>query len=387
MHDVAIVGTGNIAPAHVRALLEFPQRCRIVALCDIYLEKAQAMKEKFGLDCQIFDDHEKMLASGLKIDLVHVCTPPYTHAPIAIHAMDAGKHVVVEKPMAASLAQCDQMLSAERRNGVTMGCIAQNRFRDPVYRLKKVLDTGLAGKARVAHVNSFWWRGHNYYDLWWRGLWEKEGGGCTLNHAVHHIDMLNWMKGELPCEVTAVLANTMHDNAQVEDLSFSALRYADGLMALVTASVVHHKEEQGIVLQCERAKLETPWDCYASTARSNGFPVRDEALEKQLHDAYEAVEPLKYQGHAGEIDNFLSALENGDKPMITGIDGRATVELITAIYKSGALGRTVALPIEPEDDFYTFEGLLRHVPHFYEKTAAIENFETDEITLGTYREK
>ena len=97
MLNIAIVGTGNIAPSHVEGLLTFPERCKIVALCDIYPEKAQAMKEKYHLDCQVFDDHQKMLAAGVPIDVVHVCTPPYTHAEIAIHSMDAGKNVVVEK--------------------------------------------------------------------------------------------------------------------------------------------------------------------------------------------------------------------------------------------------------------------------------------------------
>ena len=182
MLNIAIVGTGNIAPSHVEGLLTFPERCKIVALCDIYPEKAQAMKEKYHLDCQVFDDHQKMLAAGVPIDVVHVCTPPYTHAEIAIHSMDAGKNVVVEKPMATCLKECDEMLAAEERNHVTMGCIAQNRFRDSIYKLRETLNSGLAGKLRVAHVNSLWWRGHCYYDLWWRGLWEKEGGGLSLIH-------------------------------------------------------------------------------------------------------------------------------------------------------------------------------------------------------------
>ena len=115
-----------------------------------------------------------------------------------------------------------------------MGVVAQNRFRNSIYKLKKTADSGLAGKIRCAHVNSLWWRGHCYYDLWWRGTWEKEGGGPTLNHAVHHIDMINWIQGGLPTEVTSVLANVMHDNSEVEDLSFAALRYADGSVAEVT---------------------------------------------------------------------------------------------------------------------------------------------------------
>jgi len=387
MLNIAIVGTGNIAPSHVEGLLTFPERCKIVALCDIYPEKAQAMKEKYHLDCQVFDDHQKMLAAGVPIDVVHVCTPPYTHAEIAIHSMDAGKNVVVEKPMATCLKECDEMLAAEERNHVTMGCIAQNRFRDSIYKLRETLNSGLAGKLRVAHVNSLWWRGHCYYDLWWRGLWEKEGGGCTLNHAVHHIDMINWMKGELPQKVTSILSNVMHDNAEVEDLSFSTLQYTDGSVAQVTASVVHHGEEQGVELQCEKAKIAAPWSCYASVSKDNGFPNRDEALEGKLADFYNSLPHLPYEGHTGEIDNYLTALEQGQRPMITGKDGRRTIELITAIYKSGSLGQTVTLPIQEDDDFYTFQGLLSHAPHFYEQTASVENFAPDTITVGNYDEK
>ncbi len=384
MLNIAVVGTGNIAPAHISALLTFPNRCKIVALCDIFPEKAEAMKARFKLDCAVFDDHRKMLSSDIRIDVVHICTPPYTHAEIAINSMNSKKHVVVEKPMATCLAECDRMLEAEKANGVTIGCIAQNRFRDPINKLKLLLDGGKAGKPLMAHVNSLWWRGHCYYDLWWRGLWEKEGGGCTLNHAVHHIDMINWFRGALPVEVTSVLSNVAHDNAEIEDLSFSILRYADGFMADITASVVHHGEEQGLVFQCENAKLETPFDVYASKSRPNGFPIRDEALEAELRSDYDAIPSLPYEGHTGEIDNFMTAIENGSRPMITGIGGRRTVELITAIYKSGSTKSTVKLPISENDDFYTFEGLLKNAPHFYEKTAAVENFNDNVITLGNY---
>ncbi len=385
MLNVAVVGTGNIAPAHISALLAFTERCRIVALCDIYPEKARAMKERFGLDCEIFDDHEIMLASDIRIDVVHVCTPPYTHAEIAINSMNAKKSVVVEKPMATCLEECDEMLAAEAKNSVTMCCIAQNRFRDPISKLKAIVDSGKAGKPLMAHVNSLWWRGHCYYDLWWRGLWEKEGGGCTLNHAVHHIDMINWFRGELPIEVTSVLSNVAHDNAEIEDLSFSVLRYRDGFMAEITASVVHHGEEQGLVFQCERAKLETPWDVYASASLSNGFPRRDNELEAQLNADYDMIPPLRYEGHTGEIDNFMTALENGTRPMITGVDGRRTVELITAIYKSGSKKQTVTLPISKDDEFYTFSGLLANAPRFHKKTASVENFTNGDITLGNYK--
>ena len=386
MIHVAVVGCGNIAHAHVEGLLMFPERCRIVALCDIYPEKAEAMRQKYGLDCQVYDDHEKMLSSEHSIDLVHVCTPPYVHAEIAINAMNAGCNTVVEKPMATCLAECDSMLEAERRNQVTMACIAQNRFRNSIYKLKKTADSSLAGRICCAHVDSLWWRGHCYYDLWWRGTWEKEGGGPTLNHAVHHIDMLNWMKGTLPEEVTAILTNVAHDNSEVEDLSLACLRYADGSVASVTSSVVHHGEEQGIVLQCEHAKLSAPWSVAAEVSQDNGFPRPEgnRELKERLDAYYHSIPDLKYEGHTGEIDDILTALERGGRPMITGEDGRKTVELISAIYKAGCTRSVVRLPIEKEDDYYTFQGILKHAIHFYEKKASVENFREEAITLGNY---
>lgn len=390
MINVAVVGTGGIARAHINGLLTFPDRCRIVALADIYPEKARETKKRHNLEeAQIFDSHEKMLESGLKIDLVHVCTPPSAHAEIAVNCMDAGKNVLVEKPMAPSLKECDRMLEAEKRNGVTMACIAQNRFRSSIWKLKKLADSGLAGKVRCAHVDSLWWRGHSYYDLWWRGTWEKEGGGPTLNHAVHHIDMINWIQGALPVEVTSMLSNVMHDNSEVEDLSFAALRYADGSVAEVTSSVVHHGEEQGIVLQCEKAKIAAPWSVAAEVSQPNGFPdpEHNTGLIRELEEAYNSMEDLKYEGHTGEIDNVLAALENGTRPMITGADGRKTVELITAIYKAGFQKRTVELPITAGDEYYTLEGILKNAVHFYEKTGCVENFADAEISVGNYESK
>ena len=379
MIRVAIVGTGNIANAHIQAYLQFPERCHIAYLVDIVPEKARRMREKYGLDAEVFDDHQALLPLR-DIDLVDVCTPPYVHAQISINCLRSGKNVVCEKPMAASLEECDQMLRARDESGKKLSIIAQNRFRQPISNLKALLDSGLAGTVRCAQVDSFWWRGHCYYDLWWRGTWEKEGGGCTLNHAVHHIDMLLWMMG-LPERVTSVLANTAHDNAEVEDLSVSILQYP-GALAQLTASVVHHGEEQQLVFQCEKAKLAAPFSCYASLSMGNGFPQRNEALEKEIADFAAAQPPIRYEGHTGQLENVLTALEQDVPVAIGGEDGRRTIELITAVYKSGATGETVTLPLAKDDPFYTVEGLMARMPHFHEKTASAADLE-GEITLGS----
>lgn len=385
MIHIAIIGTGGISNAHIGAYLKFPERCKIVALVDIVPEKAEQMKARYGLtDARVYASHKDILGRD-DIDLADVCTPPYVHASISIDCLRAGMNVVCEKPMAASLEECDAMIKARDESGKKLSVIAQNRFRQPIRNLKALLDSGIAGKVRAAQVDSFWWRGHCYYDLWWRGTWKTEGGGCTLNHAVHHIDMLLWMMG-LPESVTSVLGNVAHDNAEVEDLSMSILRYP-GALAQLTASVVHHGEEQRLVFQCENAKIAAPFECYASLSMANGFPERNQALEQEIA-AFAAAQPkIQWEGHDGQLENVLTALETNGPVAIGGEDGRRTIELITAVYQSGATGQTVKFPMSRDDPFYTVAGMMAHMPHFYEKTASAASLDGD-ITLGsTYKEK
>lgn len=247
--------------------------------------------------------------------------------------------------------------------------------------LKKVLDSGLIGKVLHTEIDSFWWRGHCYYDLWWRGSWEKEGGGCTLNRAVHHIDMLGWMMGR-PDKVTAVVSNAAHDNAEVEDISIAIMKYPEGRLAQVTSSVIHYGEQQAVKFQGEYAAVSVPWEVHASVAKGNGFPDPNPELEQKIQEYYDSLLELQYEKHPGEIQNFLEAVERGERPFITGEDGRLTIELITAIYEAGFTEKTVELPLKKDDPFYTAEGILKNVRHFHEKNASVENFTDEAISLG-----
>ncbi|GHU24356.1 oxidoreductase [Spirochaetia bacterium] len=384
MRTVAIIGTGNISGFHLDGYIAFPERCKIIALCDIVPEKCKAKKQKYGLDgAAVYASHTEMLNSlAGKLDLVSICMPPFCHAEIAVDCLNAGVNVLVEKPMATSLAECDVMIDAAKRNGKTLAVVAQNRFRTPIMNLKKTLDAGLIGRVLHAQIDSHWWRGHSYYDLWWRGTWEKEGGGCTLNHAVHHIDMLGWVLG-LPEAVCAMLANTAHDNAEVEDLSVAVLRYAaspltaKGALAQITSSVVHHGEEQQIIFQGETARISAPWKVTANTASPDAFPADDSVAAShiaELNTFYDALPRLNYTAHTGEIDNVLASLEGTDTLLVDGAAGRRTIELITAIYKAGASAVTVALPLSKSDPFYTAAGIVAAAPRFYQKTTSVKDF-------------
>ncbi|MDR2730307.1 MAG: Gfo/Idh/MocA family oxidoreductase [Treponema sp.] len=381
MISVAIIGTGNISRQHIEGYLAFPDRCKITHLVDIFPEKADKKNKDYNIYAKVSASHKDIL-NDQDIDLVSVCTPPFCHAEIAVDFLNAGKNVVVEKPMAASLEECDTMIAAAEKSGRTFSVIAQNRFRDSVSGLKKVLDSELIGKIVHAQVDSFWWRGHSYYDLWWRGTWEKEGGGCTLNHAVHHIDMLCWMLG-LPKKVSAVISNASHDNAEVEDISVAVLQYeggglcGKGALAQITSSVIHHGEEQQLVFQGEKARVSSPWRVSANIAQPNGFPApgQNEELVNRLNNLYESLPKPAHTLHEGQIDNVLAAIEKSSKPLIGGVDGRRTIELITAVYKAGAEQRTVELPLQKGDPFYTVKGIMEKVPRFYGKTASAENQE------------
>lgn len=380
MIHVAIIGAGAIAPAHIKGYLEFPEECKIVALTDIYPEKAEKLAKEYNLNVDIYSDYKNLL-ERTDIDLVSVCTPPYTHAGTAIDLLNAKKNVLVEKPMASSLEECDAMNAAAEKNGKILSVVAQNRFLSPMMKLKTVLDSKLMGPIVHTQVDSYWWRGFSYYDLWWRGTWEKEGGGPTLNHAVHHIDIFQWMNG-MPSEITAVMSNTAHNNAEVEDISIAIGKYDNGSLVQITSSVIHHGEEQQLIFQGKDARVSVPWKLKASKSKQNGFPEEDHELEEKIQGLYDEQPDLKYEGHIGQIHDVLQAVQGNKKVLIDGVQGRQTLEFITAIYQSSSLGKTVKLPLTSDSPFYTREGVLKYATHFYEKKNSVENFSEDVITTG-----
>jgi UDP-N-acetyl-2-amino-2-deoxyglucuronate dehydrogenase len=380
MLKIAILGTGAISDSHIQAYQKLSAHCQITAFADLFPEKAAEKAAKYGLKAGVYRTHQELLAKE-SFDAASVCLPPFEHAPVAVDLLNAGRHVLVEKPMAPSLEDCDRMLAAAQASGTILSIVAQNRYRTPMMRLKQMLASGKAGKVLHAQVDSLWWRGGRYYDLWWRGTWEKEGGGCTMNHAVHHVDLFQWMMG-LPTELQAISANLSHENSEVEDLSTAVLRYESGAIGQITASLAHHGEEQQLVFQCEKAKLSVPWALKAFKQKENGFPEDDLALAAELQADYDRLPELALTGHDAQAANFVNAILGREPLLVDGAQGRRTIELITAIYQSSHLGQRVKFPMTPADPFYTRAGVLKHARHFHEKTRSVDNFATSEISFG-----
>ncbi|WP_460887790.1 Gfo/Idh/MocA family protein [Promicromonospora xylanilytica] len=379
---IGIIGTGGIARTHIDGYRRFPAECEVVALCDIAPGKADATRAELGLPAARTYERAEDLLAAEDLDLVSIATPPSTHAELTIAALRAGVDVLVEKPMAPSLEECDAMIAAATENDRILSVVAQNRFRDDLATLKEVLDSGLIGAVSHAQVSSAWWRGTAYYDLWWRGTWESEGGGCTLNHAIHHLDLTAWMLGE-PRAVTAVLTNAAHENSEVEDLSVAVLQY-DRALAEVTSSVVHHGEEQAIVVQGRHARVSQPWKVVADVAEPNGFPASggDPARVAKIEALAASHTPLEHEGHAGQIGDMLGAVRDRRRPAVDGSEGRRAIELVTAIYVAGIERRTVDLPLPAADLYYRAGTLVRRAPRFFEKTAAVAAL-PGEITVGS----
>ncbi|WP_299036438.1 Gfo/Idh/MocA family protein [uncultured Pseudokineococcus sp.] len=371
MIRVAVIGAGNISPSHLRAYQSFADRCSVVALVDAVPERAESRRRELGLEqAAVHATHEELLAQE-EVDLASVCTPPATHERISVDLLEAGVHVLCEKPMAPSLAACDAILRAEERGGAMFSSVAQNRFRDDVVRLKALVDSGLAGPVSRVQVDSAWWRGLSYYDLSWRGTWEQEGGGCTLNHAVHHVDLLLWLLGA-PQSVTAVMTNAAHENAEVEDLSVAVLAYERAL-ATVTSSVVDHGERQEVVVQGREASVSLGGEVLASVAQPNGFPAPGGGadLVERLRALADSHEPLAHTGHEGQVEDVLTAIETGRRPAVDGHDGRRTIELITAIYQAGIERRGVDLPLAADDPYALPGTLVERAPRFFTKSASV----------------
>lgn len=377
---VAILGTGGIAATHIDSYKKFPQSCEIRAVCDLYPEKAEKLAAEKGIAAAVYSDY-KELVNDPGIDLVSVCLPPSMHCETATAFLNAGKHVLTEKPMAASLAECDSMIEASKKSGALLAVVAQNRYKIPIMKVKALIDSGRYGRLLHTTVASYWWRGRRYYDLWWRGTWEKEGGGCTLNHAVHHIDLVRWIAG-MPQEISGVITNVSHDNSETEDLSVAILKYADGSLAQVTASLVAHGEKQEMAFHTEKACLTVPWEPKVSRAKENGFSEDDDEGLKKLMEEYDALEPIENEGHLGQIGNFLSAIEGKEPLLVDGVEGRQTLELIMGLYKASVTRMPVRFPLSADDPVYTKEGVQALMPRFHEKTGSIENFSTSAITLG-----
>lgn len=283
-----------------------------------------------------------------KPDLVHLCTPPAAHASDAIRCLRAGAWVLIEKPPARSLAEYDLITAAEGpSSGPYASVVFQHRFGSAGLRLARLARAGTLGKPLVAQCVTAWYRGHAYYDVPWRGRWETEGGGPTMGHGIHQMDLLLAVFGEWD-EVRA-MTGTLDRAVETEDVSAAVVRFASGAIATVLNSVLSPREESYLRFDFAKASVEVR-HLYGY---SDGDWTFTSVPDANLADAWHAEGPDIPSSHHAQLPHLIDAWEQGRRPPLSAAEGRATLELATAIYRSAATGLPVRrTDLGPHDPFY-----------------------------------
>lgn len=342
----AIVGTGGIASEHARTLAAAGDRVALVAATDIDPDRLNDFCETHSIP-HAYPDAAAMLAAE-RPDLVHVCTPPGTHADLAVEALAAGSSVFCEKPLCGSLAELDRIEAAEKRTGRYCAGVVQWRFGSAAKHLRGLIADGVPGRALLGLCQTTWYRDAVYYSAPWRGRWDTELGGATMTQGIHAIDLLQWVMGEWR-EVDAAVATLDHD-IEVEDVSVALIRFAGGALGSVVNSVCSPHQQTRLRFDFQRATFDVACLYAYSNEDWSCTPAPD---AEEVGAAWKAI-PANVPGvHSAQLADVLDALESGRRPPASAAEHRPTIELITALYKSAATRAPVSRgSIQPGDPFY-----------------------------------
>ncbi|MEU5157721.1 Gfo/Idh/MocA family oxidoreductase [Glycomyces sp. NPDC021274] len=339
-----IIGTGGIAHAHAHALTELG--ADLAAVAEIDPASAAAFTGRFPVP-GVYGDAETMLKEE-RLDLVHICTPPGTHVPLAIAAMRAGVPALVEKPTALSLAEMDELAEVEAETGVPVLTVFQHRYGPAAIRLRRLVASGALGRPLVATCETLWYRDDAYFAVPWRGRWEVEGGGPTMGHGIHQFDLLLSILGPWT-EVTAMAARLSRPT-NTEDVSMALARFDNGAMATVVNSVVSPRETSRLRFDFEHAtvELEHLYGYRAGDWRFTAAPGHEDLAGLWLA----GDEPDAESGHRLQIEAVLDAIAAGTEPGVSLAEARRTLEFAAATYASAFQGRPVSAgEIDAADPF------------------------------------
>lgn len=326
---VAVIGCGNVSKVHFPAAASSPA-AELIAVCDIKPERAEAKGKEYGVPA--YTNYEEVL--DLQPDIIHVCTPHNTHAEITIAAAERGINVLTEKPMAVTLHDADRMIKAAQDNNIKLGVIFQNRYNASSIAVRNAVRSGELGKIRGCRMFVTWYRPDEYYSRSdWKGTWDKEGGGVLIDQAIHTIDLMQWIMGDIEL-LEASIDNRTHDLIDVEDVAEATIFFKNGAVGSLYACN-YYTYDADVFLEIHGEK---------GIARME----KDNAIIR-IHDKHEMrvypegdheVIGKSYWGvnHKVQIDKFYTDVLE-DRPVeIDGFEGRKALEIVRAIYYSGSNG-------------------------------------------------
>ncbi len=343
----ALIGCGRIAVNHVKAVanngLEF------VAMCDIDDSKFEIMLEKAGCgefpEAERYADYRLMLEEHPEIELVAIATESGEHARIALDCIDAGKHLIIEKPIAMSMADADEIVRRASEAGVKVSACHQNRFNVVVQELRRAVEAGRFGKLSHGSIHVRWNRGRQYYDQApWRGTWAQDGG-TLMNQCIHGIDLLRWMMGDEPLEVFGQIRRQFHDYLEAEDVGVAVVKFANGVVATIegTSNVYPKNLEETLYVFGENGTVKIGG---TSTNNIDVWDFADEAEADAANKGLEEATSNVYgNGHTSLYADVIDAIASNRAPYVDAVAGRNAVEMVLAIYKSQKTGLPVQLPL------------------------------------------
>lgn len=352
-----LIGCGKVGQIHGEALSRLPES-ELVGVCDQNLDRARAFANQYGGTA--YDNIDTLFKdSGAQVALI--CTPHPLHAEPVLAAAEHGIHALVEKPLAANLADCDAMIAASQRAGTHLGVISQRRTLECVQRMRSAIDAGKIGRPVLGTFTMLSWRDEAYYRSDpWRGKWSTEGGGVLINQSPHGLDLLQWFMGEIE-EISGYWANLNHPTIEVEDTAIATVRFKNNALGSIVASLsqkpgiyskihIHGSNGASVGAETDRGATfvagMTPvaepaindlWTIPGEESLLEGFQNRDRTHFSTIH-------PINHY-HAVQIQQFLHAVLEGRDPPVSAEEGRTVVAMITAIYRSNQLRQPIRFPV------------------------------------------
>lgn len=333
-----LIGCGRVAPRHVQSLAQL-RETRLVAVADLKAARAERFATETGAAAHT--DYRALLDRA-DVDAVSICVPSGLHAQVALDALDAGKHVLVEKPIALSLHDADAMIARARAVGRTLAVVLQNRYNHPMRKLHAAVGEGIFGRLHLGAACVRWYRPQSYYEDGWHGTWSMDGG-ALMNQSIHHIDALQWLMGDV--EAVAAYTATRAHSMEAEDTGVAILRFASGALATVEGSTVTWPEnlEGSVAIFGDRGSAKI-----GGTALNRIVLWKVDGMLEQEAELLtsQVVDPPSVYGysHREVIHDFARALLDGRAPGTPGPEARRSLALVLAIYESARSGSEVRLP-------------------------------------------
>ena len=345
----AIIGAGNIGKILAEAIAHVSQ-AQVSVVCNRTEAPGRALADQHN--AAWLADYEAAVVRD-DVDVVAVCTPSGNHMEISVAAAEAGKHLLVEKPLEITLSRVDRIIGAVEKAGVILACVFPRRFAVGVETTKAALNTGRLGTVTLADVYVKWHRDQAYYDADWRGTWALDGGGALMNQSIHQIDMLQWLAG--PVDSVFARTTTLAHQMETEDTACAVLTFKSGALGVIQGATSTWPGDQAkteirgsggsIVLEDGRI---TTWKLADAKADEE-----ERMLNLEAAQGSGASDPtaIGYEMHRRQVVDLVEAIQNNRPPKILGQEARKSVEIIRAIYHSAQTGQPVSLPFADDAEY------------------------------------